>query len=149
MGVEDWRLPEGPRRSVPGRILVVDDEPMIREVFEAILSTHGHTVTLAPDVEGALAVMAVREFDLILSDVSMPGRSGLDLLRIVREACRDIPFILVTGAPTTEGHAAASRFDATNYLSKPISAAALRAEVDSGLGLYRTGVPFGRNGARV
>ncbi|MSP54770.1 MAG: response regulator [Myxococcales bacterium] len=145
--MKDRRPLDGAAGSTPGRILVVDDDALLREVFHAILITVSHQVILATDVDGAIEQLVHREIELIVSDVSMPGRSGLDLLCLLREANLDLPFILVTGAPTPEGSAMAVQFDAADYLSKPLSSDALRAAVALGLRLHRMGVPFGHNRA--
>ena len=66
------------------RILVIDDEEVIRSLIMEILETAGHTATGADSAERALSLLESAEFDLVVSDVIMPGLSGLELLEIVR-----------------------------------------------------------------
>jgi len=82
------------------RILVIDDEDVIRALVMEILETGGHEVTGAESAENALALLEDTEFDLVVSDVIMPGLSGLELLEAVRSRRASLPVVLVTGAGT-------------------------------------------------
>ena len=73
------------------RILVIDDEEVIRSLIVEILETVGHTALGAENAERALSLLDTAEFDLVVSDVIMPGLSGLDLLELVRNHRASLP----------------------------------------------------------
>ena len=82
------------------RILVIDDEDVIRGLVAEILESGGHDVTSAESAERALELLEESDFDLVVSDVIMPGLSGLELLEAVRASRASLPVVLVTGAGT-------------------------------------------------
>ena len=86
----------------PTRILLVDDEPLVANAFRRLLKARGHEVTLAASAEEATGLMAGTGFDVVVSDLMMPGAGGLGMLRAARAFDRDLPVILVTGSPTVE-----------------------------------------------
>jgi EAL domain-containing protein (putative c-di-GMP-specific phosphodiesterase class I) len=110
------------------KILLVDDEPAILELFETVLSVDYETETA---VNGAEAIEKIRShpFDVIVSDVSMPGMDGVELLRLIREQDLDVPVILVTGSPSVDSAIQAVEYGALLYLTKPIRPADLRKVV--------------------
>lgn len=79
------------------RILVVEDEALIRDLIRKVLVRDGYVVTLADDAAAAMERLAAATFDLVLSDVVMPGRTGLDLAREIHERWQDLPVILMSG----------------------------------------------------
>src|SRR3954447_10988240 len=83
-------------------ILVVDDEPTIRELLRTVLEADGYDVAAVASADAALAVAERRRVDLVLSDLSMPGASGLDLLLELRARRLRVPFVLVTGSDPSE-----------------------------------------------
>src|SRR5215468_11449050 len=87
-----------PRRRTP-RILVVDDQPSIAGLMSQLLTIRGYSVVTASNAEQAEAEVRRQPPDLILSDVMMPGKSGYDLCRTLKDnpATRLIPFVLITG----------------------------------------------------
>src|SRR5262249_14026358 len=91
-------------RAVSGsaRILVVDDERSMREFLEILLRKEGYEVATASDVDGALVALESDEYDLVVSDIQMPGKSGLDLLRAVRAANAEALVVMITAFTTTE-----------------------------------------------
>ncbi len=101
-------------------VLVVDDEEGIRRTSSLFLAQAGHHVTTAGNAQEALAECEKKEFDVILSDIIMPGDDGIRLLERVRELSPMIRFILVTGEPTVETATAALRMGAFDYLPKPV-----------------------------
>jgi signal transduction histidine kinase len=105
--------------------LVVDDEAAIRRGFGRCLEQHGYLVATAPDAESALADLASRSFDVIVSDITMPGMSGIDLLGRMRAMKLDAPVILVTGNPDLETAVKALEHQVLRYLAKPVSLADL------------------------
>ncbi|MCU1279224.1 MAG: diguanylate cyclase/phosphodiesterase [bacterium] len=107
------------------RVLLVDDDAQLGRAYERILRSAGFVVERAAD--GALAIDAVtkRGFDVVLSDIDMPGVNGIGLLRAIRGHDLDLPVVLVTGSPAVETAIAAVELGALRYLIKPIAAAEL------------------------
>src|ERR1043166_9244048 len=79
-----------------GAILVVDDESEIREGLELLLTSEGYGVSSAETGESGLGKLGEQPFDLLLLDVSLPDRNGLELLREVRRRDPDLPVVLIT-----------------------------------------------------
>jgi EAL domain-containing protein (putative c-di-GMP-specific phosphodiesterase class I) len=102
------------------RVLVVDDEPELLRAYGILLHRKGCEVEGASSGADAVRQLDERSFDVILSDVSMPGMSGLEFLRAVRQRDLDIPVILMTGHPGLEGAMRAIEYGAFRYLVKPI-----------------------------
>lgn len=119
-----------------GRILLADDEPEIRRAYERVLKRAQLEVVTACD--GATALAAVREqpFDAIVSDISMPGMTGLQLLRAVRERDLDVPVILMTGGSALRIATEAVQYGATRVLLKPVESQLLIDTVQRAVGLY-------------
>jgi EAL domain-containing protein (putative c-di-GMP-specific phosphodiesterase class I)/CheY-like chemotaxis protein len=113
----------------PARILIIDDDQLMLERHKRVLSREGYEATCATSGEEALLMMAQMEFDAIVSDISMPGMSGTDLLREVRSRDEDIPVILATGAPSLESAVEAVELGALQYLVKPLKVETLRSVV--------------------
>ena len=103
------------------RILVIDDEAVIRMLVVEILESAGHEVTSAESAEVALTLLEVAEFDLVVSDVIMPGLSGLELLEAVRARRASLPVILVTGAGTYDTLSQALTRGAAGLVTKPFA----------------------------
>jgi DNA-binding NtrC family response regulator len=102
-----------------GRILVIDDEPAIRESLYDLLTGEGYSVDLAVNAaEGEMALMS-RVYDLVLLDMMMPDRSGLELLESFRERDRDTPVFLVTAYASVESAVRALKLGANDFVSKP------------------------------
>src|SRR6187455_922133 len=80
-----------------GLILLVDDEPGIARAYARTLGTAGFTVITAADGNEAAQAARDKSFDVIVSDIAMPGMDGLELLRTVREVDLDVPFVIMTG----------------------------------------------------
>jgi putative two-component system response regulator len=116
------------------RILVIDDEHLIRTLMVEILETAGHEALPAESAERALALLDEGgEFDLVVSDVIMPGLSGLELLETVRLRRASLPVVLVTGVGTYGTLSQALTRGAAGLLTKPFSHAKLRNTVAQAL----------------
>jgi EAL domain-containing protein (putative c-di-GMP-specific phosphodiesterase class I)/ActR/RegA family two-component response regulator len=102
------------------RVLVVDDEPALLRAYSAMLRRQRCDVQCASSGDEAVQKLDEQSFDVILSDVQMPGMSGLEFLRAVRQRDLDIPVILMTGQPGLEGAMRALEYGAFRYLVKPI-----------------------------
>jgi EAL domain-containing protein (putative c-di-GMP-specific phosphodiesterase class I) len=121
-----------------GRVLVVDDEEAIRNVFKRVLAQDGHEVVTARDGREALQwLVQCSALDAIVSDIRMPEMSGLELLCAVRERDMDLPVLLITGAPDMASAIEAIDHGAYKYISKPIEQAALRESVQRAVTLRR------------
>jgi EAL domain-containing protein (putative c-di-GMP-specific phosphodiesterase class I)/ActR/RegA family two-component response regulator len=127
------------RRSDEGkpRVLVVDDEPLVTRAIAATLRDVTSLIVVAQDAEEALAHLGAQELDVVVSDVAMPGMSGLDLIREVRARDLDLPIILLTGAPSLESAVQAVELGAFRYLQKPCDAQQLAGVVRDAFRLRR------------
>jgi putative two-component system response regulator len=114
-------------------ILVIDDESVVRMLVAEILETVGHEVAVADSAEQALALLDDREFDLVVSDVVMPGLSGLELLETVQSRRASLPVILITGAGTYETLSQALTRGAAGLVTKPFAHAELQSAVAEAL----------------
>jgi two-component system response regulator FlrC len=104
-----------------GSILVVDDEPAMRLLLSSVLKDEGHDVTAAASGEEALQLIATRHFHLVLTDLKMPGISGLELLAQVTRDDPGTAVIILTAFGTVEGAVEAMRNGAVHYLLKPLA----------------------------
>ena len=102
-------------------ILVVDDEPAMRLLLSSILKDEGYEVTAAASGEEALQLIATRQYHLVLTDLKMPGISGLELLAQVKRDDPDTAVIILTAFGTVEGAVEAMRQGAVHYLLKPLA----------------------------
>jgi len=99
-------------------ILVVDDEKSICELLEITFRKEGHRVEVAHSVEGARRKLEGSLYDIVISDVRMPGQNGVELLRFTREVAPDSYFVLITGVPSLETAIAAANEGANRYVIK-------------------------------
>ncbi len=99
-------------------ILVVDDEKSICELLEITFRKEGHRVEIAHSVEAAKRKLESGIFDIIISDIRMPGEGGVDLLKFTKEIAPNTFFLLVTGVPTVETAIAAINSGADRYVIK-------------------------------
>lgn len=104
-------------REMP-HILVVDDERSICELLEITFRKEGYRVEVAHNVESAKRKLESQIFDIIISDVRMPGEGGVDLLKFTKEIAPDCFFLLITGVPTVETAIAAINSGADRYVIK-------------------------------
>lgn len=101
------------------RILVIDDDPGVRESMERMLRMAGYTVRSAPTGEEGFDLARGGVFDVILSDMRMPGMSGLDVLRKLRNVRVDAAFIIMTGFGTVDTAVEAMKLGAVDFVQKP------------------------------
>jgi len=101
------------------RILAVDDEEHVLHLCRDVLSGAGYRVDTAGEAVSALRRLREASYDLVLSDLRMPGKSGLDLLEEVRSTAPDLPFVVFTGYPSVESAVEAMRGGAVDFLPKP------------------------------
>lgn len=103
----------------PARLLVVDDEHISRDNLALVLARQGYATVTAGSGEEALALLNSTEFDLVLTDLMMPGMDGLALVKAVKERQPDTEVVVITGYPTVDTAVQAMRAGAYDYLSKP------------------------------
>jgi CheY-like chemotaxis protein len=114
------------------RVLVVDDDPNLRQLVTLRLKKEGHRVVGADSAAEALAVVQERGApDVVVLDVTMPGMTGLELLPVMRtlDGCADLPAIFLSGRVEHHDVAAGRALNAT-YLTKPFSAIALTKAIE-------------------
>jgi CheY-like chemotaxis protein len=112
------------------KILIVDDEQFVRDLLEKVLRRRGHEVTVASDADHALQAFAQANYDLLLTDVVMPGMDGFDLLRRVKSAYPAIKVIVLTGYARKQSISDFLLYGADEYLSKPFQVHELISAVD-------------------
>lgn len=117
-------------------MLLVDDEPEIVDVFATALRRFGFVVEGAGDGNQALDRLTRDSFDVIVSDINMPGCNGLEFLRNVRERDLDVPVIIMTGKPSLETSNEAMEYGAFRYLIKPILPGTLKDVVERAVRFY-------------
>lgn len=115
------------------RILVVDDEAPIRDVFAKGLSLHGYHCATAGSADEANRILEQEEFDLVLLDISMPGETGLFLLAALVENYPDMAVIMVSGNEELGTAVYAMRQGADDFLSKPVSISLLIYRIEKAL----------------
>ncbi len=116
-------------RPVAARILVVDDEESIRDLCARVLSRAGYTVITAPSGEDAVALLTREAFALVISDIRMPGISGLEVLERAKATYPEIRVVLITGFGTPQMLTRAQQSGADRILTKPFSPMELLAAV--------------------
>ena len=131
--------PDGLEADALGRglILLVDDETAIARAYARTLGSAGFTVEIAHDGKSAAAAARARRFDVIVSDITMPGMNGLELLRVVREHDLDVPFVLMTGGPAVDSAVRAVEYGALRYLIKPVAPTELELVVTRAVRLHQ------------
>jgi DNA-binding NtrC family response regulator len=131
-------LPQESAKPNPApRILIVDDDAAQRSLLDSFLTTQGFRTLPVASGERALAVLSQEPIDMMISDVRMPGLSGLDTLRLARKERASLPILLVTAYTNVREAVGAMRDGAVNYLSKPIDLDELLASVRQATGLAR------------
>jgi two-component system response regulator PilR (NtrC family) len=115
------------------RILVVDDERSMQEFLEIFLRREGFDVATAGDVDAALVAVEADDFDLVITDIQMPGRSGLDLLRELRERAPETVVIVITAFASTDTAIAAMKEGAYDYITKPFKVDEIRLIIEKAL----------------
>src|SRR5689334_16942148 len=102
------------------RVLVVDDEQPVLKCTKEVLVRAGFDVDAVASGSAAVRLLDDKQFDCVVSDIIMPGMSGIDLLRVIRSQDLDVPVVLITGAPTQQSAAQAVEHGAFKYVMKPL-----------------------------
>ena len=112
-----------------GSLLVIDDEPEILDSLETLLSSEGFHVESASTAEAGWRWLEKKPFDLVLLDVSLPDKSGVDLLREIRAADPTLAVVMITAYASVESAVQSMRAGANNYITKPWNNERLLAEI--------------------
>ena len=107
--------------TAPARVLVVDDDRAVRTVLQVNLSKHGLDVQLATNARQALQMLHDGAYDVVLTDVRMPGESGIELLQEVRRTWPEVQVVVMTGYGSVEDAVTAMKAGAADYIIKPIA----------------------------
>lgn len=103
-----------------GRILLADDEPTFLEATADLLRAEGFACETVNDGESALAAVAARPFDLLITDLEMPGNANLELVRRIADQSGGLPVIILTGYPSVRSAVACIELPVAAYLTKPV-----------------------------
>ena len=119
------------------RLLIIDDEPSIRESLDTLLTLEGFDVTLASDGAEGLDLLSRAEFDLLLLDLALPGESGIDLLPRITGLHPHLPVIMITAFGTVGNVVDAVRAGAENFIQKPWDNEKLLADIRSAIARHK------------
>jgi two-component system NtrC family response regulator len=117
------------------RVLVVDDDASVAQVVKFLLEEEGHDTSVVGDVAGAKRELAADQYDLVVSDLKLPDGTGLDVLKLVRDASPDVPVILITAFATVKTAVDAMKSGAFDYVQKPFDNDRLKGLVANALSL--------------
>jgi DNA-binding NtrC family response regulator len=120
------------------RILIVDDDPGQRSLLDSFLRSQGFETTTVDSGERALGMLRTGKFEMMISDVRMPGLTGLETLRLARKEHAMLPVLLVTAFMDVRDAVTAMRDGAVNYLTKPIDLDELLASVRQAIGISKS-----------
>jgi DNA-binding NtrC family response regulator len=112
------------------RLLIVDDESEIRQIFGDYFSSLGYRVAVAENGRDALEEFARGDFDCVLSDLVMPVMNGMEFLRALREKDKETAFFLMTGYPSVGNTVDAIKLGAYDYITKPLNLEDVRAKIE-------------------
>jgi EAL domain-containing protein (putative c-di-GMP-specific phosphodiesterase class I) len=126
-----------PASGRPGTIVLVDDEPEALRAFERVLRGAGYQVEAFVSARQAVKRVSAGGVHVVVSDISMPEMTGVELLRIIRSYDADLPVVLVTGLPAIESATDAVEYGAFKYIVKPFEPEVLRSAVERARKLYR------------
>src|SRR5437764_7793972 len=123
--------------SAAGSVLIIDDEAEIRESLQTLLELEGFQVETAESGEDGIAQMADRPCDLVLLDLTLPGRNGMEILSEIRSHDSRLPVIMITAYGTVENAVRAMQSGAANFVQKPWDNEKLLADVRAAVGWRR------------
>src|SRR5437588_2006253 len=122
---------------VGGSVLIIDDEAEIRESLQTLLEMEGFEVETAISGEDGISQMADRPFDLVLLDLTLPGRNGMEILAEIHSHDSSLPVIMITAYGTVENAVRAMQSGAANFVQKPWDNEKLLADVRAAVGWRR------------
>jgi len=115
------------------KVLVVDDDPVVGRSFDRVLDGKGYAVIHAQDGEEALRKLASESYDVVFTDIRMPGMSGLDVAEQVKARQPWLPVVIVTGYGTEENEARAEAAGVAGFLRKPLSPEMIESSAEKAL----------------
>jgi DNA-binding NtrC family response regulator len=133
----EMSAPQAASTNTKSKVLVVDDEADIRESLEMLLMSEGYEVELAQNATEGLHKLETRRYDLVLLDLMMPDRSGMEVLEEVRQRDRETPIFMITAYGSTEAAVRALKLGANDYFSKPWENDKLVIEIGRTIGARR------------
>jgi CheY-like chemotaxis protein len=129
------------------RVLVVDDDPVVGKSFDRVLSGRGYAVVTASDGAEALRKIAAEEYDVVFTDIRMPGMDGIAVAEHIRDRQPWLPVVIVSGYATDENEARARAAGVATVLHKPLSPAMIEDSAREALRERRVRVPDAAVGA--
>lgn len=121
-----------------GHILIADDEPTFLASTAELLRNEGYTVETVQDAPAALAAIGAASFDLLITDLEMPGNADLDLVQQVAHLSGGLPIIIITGFPSVRSAVACIELPVAAYLVKPVHFPDLLRRVSSAIARFRS-----------
>lgn len=115
------------------KVLVVDDDPVVGRSFDRVLSERGYAVITAANGQEALDRMAREDYDMVFTDIRMPGMDGIDVAAEIKARQPWMPVVIVTGYGTADAQARAKQVGVTAFLHKPLSSDAIEASAREAL----------------
>ena len=103
------------------KVLVIDDDAVVGRSFDRVLSDKGYDVSTALSGEAALETMNDSEFDVVFTDIKMPGMDGLEVTERIKERCPWTPVVVITGYGTDDNEARAAVLGASGFVRKPLT----------------------------
>ena len=119
--------------STVKKILVVDDDPVVAKSFDRVLAGKGYAVISAADGEEALRKLNAETYDVVFTDIKMPGMSGIEVAERVKKSQPWLPVVIVTGFGSTENEARAEAAGVSGFLHKPLSPEMIEGSTEKAL----------------
>lgn len=107
--------------SASRKVLVVDDDPVVAKSFNRVLASKGYAVITAENGEEALKKLSAEKYDLVFTDIKMPGMSGIEVAERVKASQPWLPVVIITGYGTQADEARAAAAGVSSFLNKPLS----------------------------
>ncbi len=135
--------------SDSGRILLADDEPVFAEATADLLRREGYTVDTVGDAKAALKAVEESSYDLVISDLEMPGNEDMHLLRRLSENNGGLPVMVLTGYPSLRSALTCIELPCAGYFTKPIAMEGFLERVRTAIHRYRAFIAMRRSEARI
>ncbi len=119
--------------STVKKILVVDDDPVVAKSFDRVLAGKGYAVISAANGEEALRKLNAETYDVVFTDIKMPGMSGIEVAERVKKSQPWLPVVIVTGFGSTENEARAEAAGVSGFLHKPLSPEMIEGSTEKAL----------------
>lgn len=127
------------RAELPGRVLVIDDEPAVQDLLQRVLANAGHQVTVVDSAEAALIRLARDRYDVLVVDNNLPRMTGLELMSLVRDHHPELRAIMITAYNTPAVEARARALGVVSYVAKPFGIVTIVGAVDDAIRDSRRG----------